>query len=221
MVAVREVADDHLLLERLVTVPPTREAARAFGARLAATHAAGAPAFGSPPHGWDGDGFLGPLSEPLPLGLRPEPRWGVFWAEQRIAPMARLARDRGALDPGQAAACQAAARRAADGELDPGEPPARIHGDLWSGNVMWTPTGVVLIDPAAHGGHRETDLAMLVLFGCPHLDDVVAAYDDVAPPAPGRDERRGLHTLHPLLVHAALFGGGYGARAAAEARAYA
>ena len=63
----------------------------------------------------------------------------------------------------------------------PPEPPARLHGDLWNGNVLWTADGVVLVDPAAHGGHRETDLAMLALFDLPHLDRVLAAYDEAAP----------------------------------------
>jgi fructosamine-3-kinase len=77
----------------------------------------------------------------------------------------------------------------------------------------------VLIDPAAHGGHRETDLAMLALFGCPHLDTVLAAYDEVVPPAPGRLDRVPLHQLFPLLVHVVLFGGGYAAQAVSAARA--
>jgi fructosamine-3-kinase len=102
----------------------------------------------------------------------------------------------------------------------PPEPPSRLHGDLWSGNVLWSPDGVVLVDPAAHGGHRETDLAMLALFGLPHLDRVVAAYDEAWPLAEGWRDRVGLHQLHPLLVHAALFGGGYAARAADLARGY-
>ena len=66
--------------------------------------------------------------------------------------------------------------RCEDGDFDDDDPPARLHGDLWSGNVMWTPGGVVLIDPAAHGGHRETDLAMLALFGCPLFEAVIEGY---------------------------------------------
>ena len=101
----------------------------------------------------------------------------------------------------------------------PQEPPARIHGDLWSGNVLWGSDGTAwLIDPAAHGGHRETDLAMLALFGAPHLQRLLDAYAEAAPLADGWRERVPLHQLHPLLVHAVLFGGGYGARAAQAAR---
>uniref|UniRef100_UPI0015F09440 fructosamine kinase family protein n=1 Tax=Pseudonocardia pini TaxID=2758030 RepID=UPI0015F09440 len=76
-----------------------------------------------------------------------------------------------------------------------------------------------LIDPAAHGGHRESDLAMLALFGLPHLDTVLAAYDEVAPLAEGWRARIPLHQLFPLLVHAVLFGGGYAAQAVAAAHA--
>jgi fructosamine-3-kinase len=75
-----------------------------------------------------------------------------------------------------------------------------------------------VIDPAAHGGHRETDLAMLALFGCPHLDRVLAAYQEVTPLADGWTERVALHQLFPLLVHTELFGGGYAGQAVAAAR---
>ena len=91
----------------------------------------------------------------------------------------------------------------------PPEPPSRIHGDCWSGNVLWSGGRGVLIDPAAQGGHRETDLAMLALFGAPYLDRIIGAYTDVAPLAPGWRERVPLHQLHPLLVHACLFGAAY------------
>jgi fructosamine-3-kinase len=115
---------------------------------------------------------------------------------------------------------EAIARRVELGEFDDGAPAARIHGDLWSGNVLWTREGAVLIDPAAHGGHRETDLAMLALFGLPHLDRLQEAYDEAYPLAEGWADRLGLHQLFPLLVHACLFGGGYGVRAAQTAARY-
>ena len=101
----------------------------------------------------------------------------------------------------------------------PAEPPARLHGDLWNGNVLWGGDGQVwLIDPAAHGGHRETDLAMLHLFGCPQLQAVLAGYQRRAPLAEGWRERVGLHQLFPLLVHAVLFGRGYAEQALDVAR---
>jgi fructosamine-3-kinase len=103
----------------------------------------------------------------------------------------------------------------------PPEPVARLHGDLWSGNVLWTPDGAVLIDPAAHGGHRESDLAMLALFGLPHLERALASYRERAPLAGGWRDRVALHQLFPLLVHAALFGSGYGVEAVAAAKRYA
>jgi fructosamine-3-kinase len=108
--------------------------------------------------------------------------------------------------------------RCSKGDFDDDESPSRLHGDLWSGNVMWTPGGAVLIDPAAHGGHRETDLAMLALFGCPHLGAVLDSYQQQRPLRPGWRERVGLHQLYPLLAHVVLFGGGYATQAAAAAR---
>jgi fructosamine-3-kinase len=98
--------------------------------------------------------------------------------------------------------------------------PARLHGDLWAGNVVWTPEGAVLIDPAAHGGHREADLAMLALFGCPDLGRVLAGYDEVAPLVEGWRDRVALHQVHPLLLHAVLFGGAYAGQAVRAAARY-
>ena len=76
----------------------------------------------------------------------------------------------------------------------------------------------VLIDPAAHGGHRETDLAMLALFGCPYLEAVLDGYQSVRVLSPGWERRIGLHQLYPLLAHVALFGAGYARQAEAAAR---
>ena len=135
-----------------------------------------------------------------------------------MLPYLRAASDAGELTGEEAAVVERVCDRL-PALAGPAEPPARLHGDLWSGNVLWSRGGAWLIDPAAHGGHRETDLAMLALFGCPHLDAVLRAYDETAPLAAGWRERVPLHQLFPLLVHVVLFGGGYAAQAVAAARA--
>jgi fructosamine-3-kinase len=196
-----------LVLEWVAPGAPSPAAAEAFGRGLAELHRSGADAFGAP---WPG--YIGSL----PLDNTAAPAWPEFYAERRVRPYLRAAVDRGHLSPADAAVIDRAVA-AADA---PTEPPARLHGDLWSGNLHWAADGRVwLVDPAAHGGHRETDLAMLTLFGAPQSERILAAYDEVYPLADGWRDRAGLHQLHPLLVHAVLFGGGYGARAAALARA--
>lgn len=203
-----------IVLERLPTASPTAGHARDFGRQLAALHDAGAPAFGAPPEGWTGDGFIG--SAPLPL--RVEATWGAFYARHRVLPYAHHALATGALTREQHRPLADLCTRLEHGGFDDDAPPARIHGDLWSGNLVWTPTGVALIDPAAHGGHRITDLAMLALFAVPYLREILDAYTRASTHLP--DDWRALiplHHVHPLLVHAVLFGGGYGARAARAA----
>jgi fructosamine-3-kinase len=212
VVGVRGVGPDHLDLDLLAEAPPTRAHARALGRGLAVTHDAGADRFGSAPDGWSGDGFFGPLDQPLPMPAGDHDRWGAFLADCRIDPLARAAERRGVLgarDLDLLGRLAAVLRR---GDLDDDDPPARVHGDLWSGNVLWTPDGAVLIDPAAHGGHRESDLAMLALFGLPHLDDVLAGYQEVHPLRRGRRHRLALHQVYPVGMHAVLFGGGYAAQ---------
>ncbi|GGL45423.1 fructosamine kinase family protein [Phycicoccus endophyticus] len=221
VVPVLDVGPTHLELPYLAEGPPSVRAAEDLGRALARIHGAGADAFGAPPAGWDGDGWLGPLSEPLPLRLGSWPAWGVFAAEARVLPLARTGRERGVFGPEQVAVLERLARTLAAGTHDTDDPPARLHGDLWAGNVLWTPAGAVVVDPAAHGGHREADLAMLAVFGAPSLPRLLAAYDEVAPLASGWRERVLLHQVHPLLVHAVLFGGSYVPRAVDAAAHYA
>ncbi|HEY8588741.1 MAG TPA: fructosamine kinase family protein, partial [Naasia sp.] len=205
---VLSVAPDVLELEELPHAPPTRAAAREFGAALARTHAAGAAGFGAPPDGWAGPLYLG--RQELPATAE-RPSWGPIYAELRVLFYLRRAEQRGHVSPEEARVVRAACARIADGDFDDDEEPARLHGDLWNGNVLWTPDGVVLIDPAASGGHPETDLAMLALFGCPHLDDILGGYSAEHPLRPGWQDRVPLHQLHPLAVHAASHGASYAA----------
>jgi fructosamine-3-kinase len=209
VVGVRDVGADHLDLDRLTQVAPTRRAAKDLGRGLALTHAAGAARFGSPPEGWSGDGFFGPLDQPLPMPAGDHERWGVFLAECRIEPLAAAGARRRALGPEDVALLHRLADVLRSGALDDDDPPARLHGDLWAGNVLWTPDGATLIDPAAHGGHRESDLAMLALFGFPHLEDVLAGYQEVHRLRRGWQHRVALHQVYPVGMHAVLFGGGY------------
>jgi len=202
-----------LTLPRIATVSPTEGHAEAFGRDLAWLHSAGAPAHGAAPDGWSGDGWLASL--PLPLSASPS--WGEFYATQRVLPYVRLARDAGTLDPAAVQVFGRLCDRLTDGLHD--EPPSRLHGDLWSGNVLWSRDAAVLIDPAAQGGHRETDLAMLALFGLSRLDRVLAAYDEARPLADGWRDRVPLHQVHPLLAHTVLFGGSYAGAAVRAARA--
>ena len=212
-VAVPEVlAHDHecLVLRWVEPGKNTVDAATALGQSLARTHRAGADIFGA-----EHDGFIGRL----PMPNRTAPTWPEFYATRRILPYLKLARDRGAATEEDAAAIEGVLRRLSD--LIPEEAPARLHGDLWNGNVLWGLDGTCrVIDPAAYGGHREVDLAMLSLFGIPHLHRVLDAYEEEFPLADGWRDRLGLHQLFPMLVHACHFGGGYGARAAETARSF-
>ncbi|HSK03180.1 MAG TPA: fructosamine kinase family protein [Kofleriaceae bacterium] len=171
----------------------------ALGRGLAALHRLGAPCFGLPR-----DGYLATLPQPR-IELADGP---AFWIEHRVRPLVERARVAGRMPDVSA---RLDALRARPDRFGPPEPPARLHGDLWWGNVVAADGAPVLVDPAVYGGHREVDLAMLALFGS--LPEALArAYDEVFPLAPGWRERRLLWQLYPLAAHAVLFGGGYGAQ---------
>jgi fructosamine-3-kinase len=203
-----------------------------LGRGVAGLHASGAPSFGGgPPE-------ISPASEarpsqalsdaskfaPLRLGRvvlsnDPLPDWPTFYGERRLRPLIDAAARARSLTDAEVRVMAALCDRLPE-LAGPPEPPARLHGDLWSGNVMADAGGrPVLIDPVAYGGHREVDLAMLRLFGTPS-QRTLDAYEEVFPLAAGHTERVSLWQLFPLLVHAVLFGGSYGRAAVTAARRY-
>jgi fructosamine-3-kinase len=202
-----------LALEWVEQTEPEPAAAERLGRELAALHRAGAPAFGA-----DWPGYIGSL----PLANEPSPGpWPGWFAASRLAPYLRRSVDNGSLSNADAARIDRIIENIDGYAGEAGdEPPARIHGDLWPGNLLWSGSRVWLVDPAAHGGHRETDLALLSLFGgAPYSDRILHAYDEAWPLAPGWRERVPLHQLYLLLVHTALFGGAYRSSVLAAARA--
>jgi len=208
------VEKDCLILRWVEPGRPTAEAAEQFGRSLALTHQAGAGVFGTDS---GEDGFIGTL----PMRNRPAETWPEFFATRRILPYLKLARDRSAISSDDAGAVESVVPKIID-LAGQAEPPARLHGDLWSGNVIWGLDGHAwVVDPASYGGHRETDLAMLALFGLPQLQRLLDAYHEATPLSDGWEDRAPLHQLFPLLVHACMFGGGYGARAGDPHRALA
>ena len=172
-----------------------------LGRALAALHRAGAPCFGREDRRTTG-------SRALPN--EPCDSWTEFYATQRLLPLARLARDGNALPAGTIDALERLTTGSTLASL-PGadEPPSRLHGDLWAGNRLVDGAGRNwLIDPAAHGGHREFDLATMRLFRG-FGSDAFAAYQDIHPLAPGWEDRVSLHQIAPLVVHAVKFGSSY------------
>ena len=210
---VLDMDDGYLALQWIepgrLDAPGERELARG----LAATHMAHAPRFGRV--GVVEAAWLGPLE----LSNEPADDWPQFYAERRLRPLAKLARERDALSAAGVTAVERVCERLSQ-LTGPAEAPARLHGDLWQGNVLADAQGRPwLIDPSAYGGHREVDLAMLALFGSPSRQ-FFDAYQEIAPLADGWRERVGLYQLLPLLVHALLFGGAYRGSAERMARRY-
>ncbi|CAN5475009.1 fructosamine kinase family protein [soil metagenome] len=194
--------------------------AEGLGRGLAEMHLSGAGAFGTLPPRPGGAAAGPPRIGSLELVVNERDSWGEVYAHDRLLPAKAIAAERGAISASGVTAVERVCERI-DDLCGPAEPPARLHGDIWSGNVMADQEGEAwLVDPVAYGGHREVDLAMLRLFGAPS-QRIFSAYEERAPLAEGHAERVELWQLFPLLVHAALVGGAYGDSATRVAERYA
>lgn len=172
-----------------------------FGRDLAALHRHTGATFGSVD---DVDiGYLGAVA----LDLRPCATWAESYLEHRVQSLARQA----VSEQGMNAAVLGHVDEliATPRVCGPPEPPTLVHGDLWSGNRVIDAQGHSwLIDPSAHYGHRESDLAMMHLFGG-FAPACFAAYEEAFPLTDGWRGRVALHQLVPLLAHVIMFGQDY------------
>ncbi len=194
--------DGFLVLPFLVAGPRTEPGTQErLGRALAALHSVDAPCWGA-----TADNFIGRL--PQPNGGGTCPSWPLFYRDFRLLPQLQAAEQQTRLAPRNRRALLQVMDRLPS-LLATDAPPTRVHGDLWSGNVVVDEAGEPwLIDPAAYGGHREVDLAMMALFGG-FAERVFGAYTEVAPLEPGWERRRTVLQLYPVLVHLNLFGTRY------------
>jgi fructosamine-3-kinase len=195
----REGEPCFLVLELLTPAKPQRDFDEQLGQGLATLHRFGADGFGLAI-----DNFIGSL----PQRNRSHDAWADFFWHERLEPQLARAVATGRASSRMRTGFERLASRLTQ-LVGPTEPPARLHGDLWGGNLHTDDAGApCLIDPAAYGGHREVDLAMMRLFGG-FSESVFRAYQEVWPLAPGYADRVALYQLYPLMVHVNLFGGGY------------
>ncbi len=199
VIAVSDARPAYLALELMTPAKRQRAFDETLGRSLAALHAYGAPSFGLDHHN-----FIGSLAQSNTV----TDDWASFYWSSRLEPQLKLANDRGLIDSAMRSAFDAL-QRVLPERVGAAEPPSRLHGDLWGGNLHVDDEGQpALIDPAVYGGHREIDLAMMRLFGG-FGERVFASYAEARPLAPGAAERVALYQLYPLLVHVNLFGGTY------------
>ncbi len=186
-------------------IPPgraNRASEERLGRELAALHRTSPGRFGM-----DRDTFIGFL----PQDNRALPTWAAFYRERRLVPQIERAAPR--LDSGLLRRLEGLLPQL-EQRVGPEEPPCRLHGDLWSGNLHVDAEGLPwLIDPAAGPGHREIDLAMMQLFGG-FSARTFGAYEEAWPTAPGLEERIPLYQLYFLLVHVNLHGPSWGSSVA-------
>lgn len=169
-----------------------------FAAALAQLHRQSQPHFG-----FYESNYIGSIKQ----YNTPFSSWPVFYAFNRLMPLARQAYDKHLIDKPMLQQLEALCKRLPS--IFPEERPALLHGDLWSGNFMVGPDGRACIyDPAVYYGHREMDMAMTRLFG--GFDTrFYYSYQSIYPLANGWQQRIGICQLYPLLVHVLLFGGNY------------
>ncbi len=188
----------YLLTELLEMGAPSKNFWKNFGTNLANQHRKT-----STMYGLDHDNFIGSLVQ----SNKKHASWYDFFIEERLEPQLQRASARNLISNSLQIQFNSLFSKLSD--LIPNEPPALLHGDLWSGNFMIGNNGeAVIFDPAVHYGHRETELAFTKLFGG-FSPEFYKYYDESHSLETGFDSRVDIHNLYPLLVHVNLFGSSY------------
>lgn len=192
------ISEDYLILEWIEEGGGKPDSSYEFGIELAKLHSKTHESFGL-----DHDNYIGKLKQ----SNNEHSNWPDFFALERIEPQVKMGIESGKLTRSVLREVEQLYKKL--GSIFPQEQPALLHGDLWSGNFMFTKSGEASIyDPAVYFGHREMDLAMTRLFGG-FSADFYKGYNEQFPLEAGFNERVSLYNLYPILVHANLFGGSY------------
>ena len=157
--------------------------------------------------GFDATTFLGDTRQHNdPVRVRREDDWPTFFVQRRLGAM--LLQLRPVAPRALTQALERLCAHAPDFLREAAETNVLLHGDLWSGNLLWTSGGAALVDPAAYWGHREAELGMLTLYGGLG-PDFYDGYRRVWPLAPGWQRRVAIYRLYHVLNHRVLFGSSY------------
>ena len=201
-------SENLLLLDFKDSAPESSHSFINAAKQLAALHQTTAEKFGL-----DFNNYVGSLAQCNDYC----PTFNDFYILRRIEPLSKQAFDKGMLSKTDLRGIEALLSRL--NELVPHEPPALIHGDLWRGNLLHTSKGAIYIDPSPAFAHRESDLAMTMLFGgFPQV--FYDAYAEHFPLIPGWRQRMPVFQLYPLLVHVLLFGASYTAQVRSTVRSF-
>ncbi|MEZ4873466.1 MAG: fructosamine kinase family protein [Bdellovibrionales bacterium] len=189
---------DFLVLEKIESAPPKTELWQSLGVGLARLHKKKFERFGL---GYDN--YIG-LNQQWNHEV---PDWGVFFVEKRLLVQAHLIRET-SLREEIVHMLKNMLPHIAEFLNAHSPHPSLVHGDLWSGNVMFSKDHVWLIDPAVYFGDREVDLAMTKLFGR-FSPEFYLAYEKEFPLAEGKETREKIYNLYHYLNHYNLFGSSY------------